>query len=61
MTAFYNFNLKTETSWTKVVVQLTLETWNANDVVVCVWLKKKLKICYVKKNNSNCTKFPTWK
>ena len=26
-----------------------------------LFLKKKLKICYVKKNNSNCTKFSTWK
>ena len=45
MTAFYNFNLKTETSWIKVVVQPTLETWNANDVIVYVWfiLKEKIK------------------
>ena len=38
MTTFYNFNLKIETSWAKMVVKSILETWNVNDVTVYVWL-----------------------
>ena len=48
MTAFYNFTLKTETSWAKKVAKPILETWNVNDIIVYVWfiyfqIKKNLK------------------
>ena len=38
MITFCNFALKIETSWVKQVVKPILETWNANDVIVYVWL-----------------------
>ena len=46
MTTFYNFALKTETSWAKMNVKPTLETWNVNGVIVYVYyihsqIKKK--------------------
>ena len=60
-TTFYNFTLKTETSWAKKVVKSILETWNANDVIVYVWFIyfwiKEIKICNLKKNNFKRTKF----
>ena len=37
MTTFYHFTLKTEVSWTKMVIKPVLKTWNANDVIVYVW------------------------
>ena len=37
MTAFYNFAVKTETSWAKNVVKPILETWNVTNVVVYVY------------------------
>ena len=37
MTTFYDFAPKIETSWTKMVVKTSLETWNENDVIVYVW------------------------
>ena len=37
MTTFYDFALKTETSWAKKDVIPSLETWNVNDVIVYVW------------------------
>ena len=37
MTTFYNFTLKIENSWTKMVIKSILETGNANDVIVYVW------------------------
>ena len=37
MTTFYNFTLKIEKSWTKMVIKSILETGNANDVIVYVW------------------------
>ena len=37
MTTFYNFTLKTETSWARKVVKSILETWNTNHVIVHVW------------------------
>ena len=63
MTIFYNFALEIETGWAKKIVKHILETWNAaNDVIVYVWfihslIKKNLKTCDEKKNNSKCTKF----
>ena len=65
MTTPYGFALKIETSWAKKVVKPSLETWNANDVIVYVWFicsriktkNKNKKICSVKKNNSKCSKF----
>ena len=48
MTIFYNFALKIETNWSKKVVKLILETWNANDVITYVWFDY---------NNFKCTKF----
>ena len=58
MTTFYDFALKIETSWTKKVVKPSLETWNDNDVILYVWfiysqIKKKFKICDVKKSILN--------
>ena len=38
MTIFYNFTLKIETSWVKIVAEPILETWSANDVIAYVWL-----------------------
>ena len=38
MTTFYDFALKIETSWAKTDVKSSLETWNVNYVIVCVWL-----------------------
>ena len=52
MTTFYNFNLKIETSWAKMVVKSILETWNVNELLCMFDLfpdKKKIKICNVKK------------
>ena len=61
LTIFYDFALKIETSWAKKAVKPSLETWNVNDVIVCVLYIysqiKKLKIWNVKKNNSKCSKF----
>ena len=37
MTIFYDFALKIETSGAKKDVQPSLETWNVNNVIVCVW------------------------
>ena len=37
MATFYDFALKTETSWAKKDVESSLETWNVNDVIVYVW------------------------
>ena len=37
MTTFFDFALKIETSWAKKDVKPSLETWNANDVIVYVW------------------------
>ena len=37
MTTFYDFALKIETSWAKMDVKPSLETWNVNDVIVYVW------------------------
>ena len=63
MIGFYDFALKIGTSWAKKVVKSSLETWNANDVIVYVWFIysqiKKIKIRNVKKNNSKCSKFTT--
>ena len=61
MTTFYDFALKVETSWDKNVVKPRLETWNTNDVILYIsfiysQIKKFLKICNVKRNNSKCTK-----
>ena len=46
MTTFYNFALKTETSWAKKDIKPSFETWNVNDVIVYDWyiffqIKKK--------------------
>ena len=38
MIAFYNFALKIETSRSKKVVKPILETWNAANVILWVWL-----------------------
>ena len=37
MTTFYDFALKIETSWAKIDVKPSLETWNVNNVIVYVW------------------------
>ena len=37
MTTFYYYALKIETSWAKMDVKPSLETWNANDIIVYVW------------------------
>ena len=43
MTTFYNFALKTETSYAKNVVKPILKSWYAaNDVFVYVWLINSL-------------------
>ena len=61
MTTFYDFALKIGTSWAKVDVKPSLETWNVNDVIVYVryiyFQIKKLKIWNVNKNNSKWSKF----
>ena len=62
MTTFYNFTLKTETSWAKKVVKHILQTWNTNDVSVYIWFihsrtKNFKKHVNVKKNNLKYTKF----
>ena len=36
MTTFYDFALKIETSWAKMDIKPSLETWNVN-VIVYVW------------------------
>ena len=38
MTTFYNFTLKIENSYAKIVVNYILGTWNVIDVIVYVWL-----------------------
>ena len=62
-TTFYDFALKIETSWAKMDVKPSLETWNVN-VIVCVCYIysqiKKLKIWNVKRNNSKCSKFKVY-
>ena len=57
ITTFYNFTLKIETSWARKVVKFVFETWNINEIIVCVWFVKKSKICNAKKNNFKCRKF----
>ena len=37
MTILYDFAFKIETSWAKKDVKPSLETWNANGVIVYVW------------------------
>ena len=37
MITFYDFVLKTETSWAKKDVKPNLETWYVTDAIVCVW------------------------
>ena len=37
MITFYNFTIKTEASWTKMVVKPIFGNLNANDVIVYVW------------------------
>ena len=37
-TTFYNFVLKIETNWVEKVLKSYLETWNANGLIVYVWL-----------------------
>ena len=37
MTTFYDFALKTETSWAKKDVKPSFEAWNVNDVIVYDW------------------------
>ena len=54
MTTFYNFSLKLGTSGAKKVVKSILKTWNATNVIVCVWFI--IKIWNVKKNNSKRSK-----
>ena len=53
MTTVYNFTLKIETSWVKIVSKPILETWSANDVIAYVLLIysqiKYLKIMQYKK------------
>ena len=45
MTTFYDFGLKIETSWAKMDVKPSLETWNVNDAIVCfVYLFSEKKI-----------------
>ena len=48
MTTFYDFALKIQTNWAKKDVKPSVETWNANYVIVQVWyiysqIKKKKK------------------
>ena len=43
MTTFYDFALKTETSWAKKGVNPSLETWNVNDVIVCAYIYSQIK------------------
>ena len=62
MSTFWNFNLNIESIWAEKVIKSILETWHVNDVIVHVRfiyfrIKKKLKICNVKKNYFKCTKF----
>ena len=53
MTTFFNFALKIETSWAKMDVNPSLQTWNVDDVIVYVWYNysqiKKIKNMKYKK------------
>ena len=37
MNTFIDFALKIDTSWAKMDVKPSLETWNVSDVIVYVW------------------------
>ena len=57
MTTPYGFALKIETSWAKKVVKPSLETWNANDVIVYVWfICSRIKKKKQKQKNMQCKK-----
>ena len=45
MTTFYEFAAKIETTWAKNDAKPSLETWNINDVIMCLvylFLDKKI-------------------
>ena len=43
MTTLCDFALRIETSWAKKSINLSLETWNVNDVIVCVYTYSQIK------------------
>ena len=43
MTTLYDFALRIETSWAKKSINPSLETWNVNDVIVCVYIYSQIK------------------
>ena len=63
MTTSYDVALKIETSWAKMDVELSLETWIVNDIILYVSYIysqiKKFKIWNIKRINSKCSKAKT--